>query len=343
MGRFHKILFAICFALCAASGVHAQIDKWGYWQNGVSEAWWFPTPQFTTQQADEAIARWKSIEDENRATSNAWTGTYFQGSEVHGTYLRLSLRNGFVIAHVDKCQAKVVGLTYGTVEFSPSVIKLFPQFHTANTTHGAAHSHTKTPAEMRFVPVKLNADQLLVDEKEMTSFGNYVAGLGNYNFSDFHYSFSTEFLTHFRETTADQSDEGKESRPMEVIVPDEYIRYLKKPIEATITRVGRVESRKSYSDRNSDGTGTIYNEPVNLTTVVVSAGTAHGLKRGMFLNLIDPKQNERVKILRTGRTSSTGVIVRSLDENGREVPFDYETGQPYSGITLGRKLTTSPF
>lgn len=338
-----RVLLAICFVVCAASVVQGQIDKWGYWQNGVSEAWWFSPAQFTTQQADEAIARWKSIEDENHsAPSNEWMGTYFSGSEVHGTYLRMSPRSGFVMAHVDKCQAKVVGLTYGSVEFSPSVVKLFPQFHSTTTNHGASHSHTKTPAEMRFVPVKFNDAQLLIEEKVMTGFGNYIAGLGNYNFSNFHYSFYTEFLTRLRREDADQTDDAKD-RPPVVVVPDEYAKYLKQPIEATIIRVGRVQVRKSYSYQNSDGTGATHTAPVNLTTVVVSAGTAQGLKRGMFLNVIDPRQDERVRILRVGRTSSTGVIVRDLDENRREVPFDHETGERYLKIVAGRKLTTSPF
>ena len=342
----YRALLAICFLVCAGSSAQPQIDKWGYWENGVSEAWWFSPAQFTTQQADEAIVRWKNIEQENHAgDSSGWTGTYFSGSEVHGTYLRLAPRSGFVMAHIDKCQAKVVGLTYGTVEFSPSVVKLFPQFHASNNSHGVSHSDRKIPAEMRFVPVKLNGAQLLIKEEEMPALGNYVAGLGNYNYSDFYYSFTTEFLTRFaREESATQQSapENESGHPL-VIVPDEYSRYLKKPIDATITRVGRVEVRKSYSYENSDGTGGTHHDPVNLTTVDVSGGTAHGLKRGMYLYLIDPKQNERVRILRVGKTSSTGIIVRDLDENGREVPFDYETRTPYSKIIVGRKLTTSPF
>ncbi len=338
-----RVLLAICLLLCAAAVVQAQIDKWGYWQNGVSEAWWFSPAQFTTQQADEAIARWKNIEDENHgAPPNEWTGTYFRGSDVHGTYLRMSSRSGFVIAHVDKCQAKVVGLTYGSVEISPSVIKLFPQFHSANTNHGAAHSHTKTQTEMRYVPVRLNDAQLLIEEKEMASFGNYIAGLGNYNLSDFHYSFYTKFLTRFGQEDTDQSGEAKD-RPPAVVVPAEYVHYLKQPIEATITRVGRVQMQKTYSYQNSDGTGATHTAPVNLTTVVVSVGTAQALKRGMFLYVINPRQNERVRVLRVGRTSSTGVIVRDLDENGQEVPFYHETGDRYSKIVAGRTMTTSPF
>src|SRR5688500_6835620 len=338
-----RLLLAFCFAVCAASGVQAQIDKWGYWQNGVAEGWWFSPAQFTTQQADEAIARWKNIEDENHAgASNEWIGTYFSGSEVDGTYLRMSPRSGFVIAHVDKCQAKVVGVTYGSLEFSPSIVKLFPQFHSANAAHGSAHSHTKMPGEMRFIPVKFNGAQLLIEEKEMASFGNYIAGLGKYNFSDFHYSFSTEFLTRFVREDTEARDEAKDRLPV-VVVPDEYAHHLKQPIEATIISVGRLQVRKTYSYENIDGTGATHTAPVTLTTVVVSAGTLQGLKRGMFLNVIDPRQNERVRILRVGRTSSTGVIVRDLDENYQEVPFDHETGDPYLKIVAGRKLTTSPF
>jgi len=177
----------------------------------------------------------------------------------------------------------------------------------------------------------------------MAGFGNYIAGLGNYNFSDFHYSFSTEFLTRFAPENTDQIDKVKD-RPSVVVVPDEYAHYLKQPIEATIVRVDRVQMRKTYSYQNLAETGaTHHTAPVNLITVVVSAGKAQGLKRGMFLNVIDPRQNERVRILRVGRTSSTGVIVRDLDENYQEVPFDHETGDPYLKIVAGRKLTTSPF
>ena len=340
----NKIWLAICFVVCGVSSVQGQIDKWGYWENGVSEAWWFSPAQFTTQQADEAIARWKRIGDESRGnSSNDWTGTYFRGSDVHGTYVRLAARNGFVIAHVDKCQAKVVGLTYGTVEFSTSIIQFVAEFQSAASTHAGSHAHVEKPRVMRFVPVKVNGAKLLVEEDELLAFGDYMAGLGKFNFSDFHYSFVTEFLTVFPQTeTAINDQASAATQPPDVVVPSDYFRFLKKPIEATITKIGRRRILKTYSYENSDGTGVTYHEPVSLTTVVVNAGTTHGLKRGMFLNLVEPRQDERVRILRAGRISSTGVIIRSL-ESGREVPFDYETRQAYSKIVAGRKLTTSPF
>lgn len=343
-----KVLLPICIAVCSIS-VDAQIDKWGYWQNGVSEPWWFSTAQFTTQQADDAIARWTKIGEEIEGTrSSEWIGSYFSGSDVHGTFLRWSHRNGFVMVHVDKCQAKVVGLTYGTVEIFPSAIEFFPQFRAPGSGHAGAHSHADTPRVTRFVPVKVDEAHLLVEQERMSAFGDYMAGLGRFNYSDFHYSFVTEFLTlsSRKETVADseQFDEQQKKRQAPVIiVPGEYVHFVKKPIEATITRVGSRQNRKTYSYENSDGSGATYHEGVSLRTVIVSAGTAHGLRRGMFLNVVNPDEGERVRILRAGKFDSTGVIVRSLDENGGEVPFDHETVQPYTAIAAGRKLTSSPF
>lgn len=194
---FRRLLTPTLLLACisAASG-QMQIDQWGYWQNGVSEAWWFSKGEFTTAQADEAVSRWKKIGDElQNASQSDWAGTYFSGSETHGTYMRWSGQKGFIIAHIDKCQAKVMGVTYGRVEVSPTVIKFFPEFNNASAKNKHQHSHSDKLAPIRFVPVKVNRDQLLIREDEMPAFGDFMAGLGTYNFSDFYYAFMTEFPT----------------------------------------------------------------------------------------------------------------------------------------------------
>jgi hypothetical protein len=55
------LLAAAVFCLLPAAPLCAQIDKWGYWQNGVTEAWWFSTAEFKTEEAEEAVARWHRI------------------------------------------------------------------------------------------------------------------------------------------------------------------------------------------------------------------------------------------------------------------------------------------
>lgn len=338
MKRNISLQFAVLLCVAfAATSVNAQIDQWGYWQNGVSEPWWFSSAQFTKAQADEGIARWQTIESELQATrSNEWAGTYFSGNETHGSYLRWSAKSGFVIAHVDKCQAKVTGVTYGRVEVSPSMIKLIPEFNIVESQHG---SHT-TPAGLQFVPVKLAKDQLLVADDEIADFGDYVSGLGKYNSSDLYYTFETAFFTLLR-PRGDVQETSSASAP--VLIPTGYEQFIKKPIEAKVTRVLRRLKRKTYSYENSEGTGESYQAPVTLTMISIDAGTANGLKAGMFLNVVNPNQNERVRILNADKFSSTGVIVRSIGDNGSEAPFDFETHEPFAKIVAGRKLTTSPF
>ncbi|HYJ87800.1 MAG TPA: hypothetical protein VEW46_17180 [Pyrinomonadaceae bacterium] len=348
---FRSLLTLTLLLACeSAALVQAQIDQWGYWQNGVSESWWFSKAEFTTAQADEAISRWKNIGDELQNTSySEWAGTYFSGGETHGTYMRWSVQKGFIIAHIDKCQAKVMGVTYGTVEVSPTVIKFLPEFNNADAKNKHQHSHSGRLASIRFVPVKVDRALLLIKEDDMRAFGDFMAGLGTYNFSDFHYVFTTEFLTKFVvEGQASNSKDVKEdfsegARPV-VIVPAGYDRFLKRPIEATITGVGRRQVRKQYSYQNSNGTGESFHDGVSLTTVSVSAGARQGLKQGMFIRIVKPHEGERIRIVRAGKFSSTGIVIRSLVD-GSETFFDgkSDTAQRHSKIVPGWKLTTAPF
>ena len=345
---FFKLTLTLVIACGPATLVQAQIDQWGYWQNGVSESWWFSKAEFTAPQADEAVLRWKNIGDELQNThSSDWAGTYFTGTETHGTYMRWSAEKGFIIAHIDKCQAKVMGVTFGTVEVSPTVIKFLPEFNNVQNKH--QHSHSGRVASIRFVPVKVDRALLMIKENEMPAFGDFIAGLGNYNFSDFHYVFTTEFPTKLAvEGQASSSIDAEEDSPKGaspvVTVPAGYDRFLKRPIEATITNVGRKQVRKHYSYQNSDGTGVSFHEGVSLTTVTLSAGTTHGLKKGMFIRIVKPHEGERIRIVRAGKFSSTGIVIRSLVD-GSETFFDgkSDTDQLHLKIVPGWKLTTAPF
>jgi hypothetical protein len=348
------MLLSFAFVAALARPASAQLDQWGFWENGVTEHWWLSYEDFTMDDALEAVARWKNAGlEQPDAPVAEWSGVYFSGSETHGTYMRWSPRGGFIIAYIDKCQARVMGLTYGRVEASPTLLQFFSEFNkTASHAHG--HSRKKTaPAVIRFVPVAWRGQRMLVAESEMSSFGDYVAGLGRYNYNrDFFYLEYVEFLTQ-RGTAKDtenietphaRAGEDTDHEARIPSVPSGYRRFLKQPIEGTITAVGKRVVRNNYSYQSPDGSEAAYAR-ASLTYVTVNAGAVRGLKTGMFLRVSEPDGGDQVRIIRVGSHSSTGILIRNLDEADAETFFDADTGQsrPHPKVAVGWKLTTSPF
>lgn len=338
-------LAALVFAAALARPCPAQLNQWGYWENGITESWWLSSDDFTKEDAEGAVARWRGIGEENEsAAGREWAGDYFRGDETHGTYARWSPRAGFILANVDKCQARVMGLTTGRVEVTPTVIRFIPEFKkSARRAHGGAHAagaHA-APAVMQFVPVVWRGDRLLVPENEMSDFGDYLAGLGKYNHWDFLYSWYTEF---FVRRGGDQVGAEAEGGGLTPVVPAGYERYLKKPIEATVTAVGRRRVRRDYTYENPDGTGASY-ALASVTAVAVNVGTTHGVKNGMTFRVAEPAEGDQVKITRAGKSSSEGIVIRSVLDDGTETFYDakIEDTRRSSRVAAGWKLTTSPF
>jgi hypothetical protein len=328
-----KMGLVLLLSLVFAPSTAAQIDRWGYWENGVSESWWFSTDEFTQLQADAAIAKWNQLGVELRATAtNDWTGDYFRGGETHGSYLRWS-KSGFVIVHVDKCQAKVMGLSYGSVGLSTGLPTLIEQFN--NNPKSQGHAHNPGLPTTLFVPIKWRGDFLLIEEREMPNFGEYVAGLGKYNgFMELLYD---EF---YRKLTTASEKYSEHSEPQ---MPNGFEHHLKKPITTSIISVNSRQIRKSYSYKNPDGTGASYFEPVSLYTVTIDAGRDQALKPRMLLHVSHPREGDDVRILRVNKSTSTGVIIRNIVD-GKEIFFDEESKQfEHSKIAKGWHLTTSPF
>ena len=121
----HTLLAIIWSVLLGFSPSLAQPQKFAEWDNGVTERWWVELTEFPRQELDTAIERWNRIEADNKnGNSHEWAGAFFNGDETHGAYLRWSRQTGFIIAHVDKCAARLTGLSYGKIEISPASVGL---------------------------------------------------------------------------------------------------------------------------------------------------------------------------------------------------------------------------
>jgi hypothetical protein len=326
-------------ALAGARPASAQLDQWGFWENGVTEHWWLSSSDFTAGDATTAVARWEKIGAIKEA--RAWAGDYFRGGDTHGTYLRWSPSAGFVIAHVNKCEARVMGLVYGRVEETPTVVQFFPELDKksagAHGHHGGAQSPAAAAARavLRFVPVEWRGERLLVAEGEMEDFGDYVAGLGQYNgpnaplFPGYAYFFS-------------RSGEGAEAGGgPPPVVPPGYERFIRKPIEARVTSVGRRELKSDYNVWGEDTSQTWARASV--TRVTINAGTEQGVKERMVFRVTRPAEGDTVFILRAGPRTSEAVVVRGVDERDAETFYDSESEpeKRHSKVARGWRLTTS--
>lgn len=317
----------------------AELNEERRWVNGVTESWWL-ADGFTDAEASAAAARWKAIGDELAAAKGAgWTGDYFRGSDTHGTYLRWSPRAGFVIAHVNKCAATVMGLVHGRVEATPELVRFFPELdkHPArgHGGHGDAKPHAGPRDVLNFVPVGWRGGLMLVAEEEMADFGDYAAGLGRYNqwvsiiFLDY-----SPFFFHVGEDAP-----GGSPSPA---VPPAYQSFLKSPVEAKVTSVGRRVLRRDYHIAGENSSATF--ERASLTYVTIDAGAESGVKPGMILRVVrGGEEEDSLLVVRAGRRASTAVVVRDLDERGAETYYSHEESREKrrSKVTAGWRLTTS--
>jgi hypothetical protein len=336
-----------CALACAAAAraqalpeASARLDADRRWVNGVTESWWL-ADGFTDAEASAAAARWKAIGDELAgAKGAAWSGDYFRGGETHGTYMRWSPRAGFVIAHVDKCQAMVTGLVHGRVEATPGLVRFFPELD-KHPARGHGHGGHGAPAHreprdvLNFVPVEWRGGRMFVAEEEMPDFGDYVAGLGGYNqWVSFMFLDYTVFFSRMGEEAA--------GGPPSPAVPPAYRHFLKKPVEATVTSVGRRVLRRDYHVEGENTSMTF--ERASLTYVTIDAGAERGVKPGMILRVVrDGDEEDSLLVLRAGRRASTAAVVREVDERGAETYYSNAESRERrrSKVSAGWRLTTS--
>jgi hypothetical protein len=341
--RTLALFFALIQFVVWGSSASAQVDQWGFWENGVTESWWLSSEDFTNEEANEVSAHWKRIGGELQSASvHRWAGDYFEGGETHGTYVRWSPQEGFVIAHIDKCQAKVMGVAYGRVQVTPTLIHFYSEFSKGSQkSHGHSHSPSQESdgAVISFVLIKWRGSLLLVPEGEISDFSDYVSGLGDFNGLIGFAGFDLE-SSYFLSKAA-----GKDQAAGEIpIVPAQYERFMKKPITATITAVNGRRLKRNYSYQHSSKLMSFASqyELASLTYVAVNVGIANGMKPGLFLRVSTPDLGESVRLLQVGEISSRGVVVRDV-QHGRETYYSNESERElsYPRVAVGWKLTTA--
>lgn len=309
---FILILILLFIGLHQTASV-AQLNEHGRWK---SDLYYEPVEinyrSYSESDFTDALTQLEAIKLENNNSTDEWAGTYSAPSgEVNVIALRWSPQAGFVYLNFYTCLPELRGLDYGTVTATPSYVLL------------TSLSSKRGGRVTKYLPVKWGERHYLVPESEVAQFYKFVAG---YGWKEDEYVFFDFLLKN------DDSEKPVAGMP---VLPHGYERYVRKPVEATITEVIRREIKTAQS---YDGSPAYESH----TFVRLDAGGADGVKRGMSLSVVGSEDHETVEIVRVGRHSSVGVLVRSLDENRQETYKNHRTDEikPHPPVSDGWQLST---
>ena len=328
---FSALCALIVLLMAPAPVSEAQTEQEERWENSMSHYPW-RLPDAPQEDVDALKSRWKMIEEEMKTTSSEFAGIYSDYGVTHSSVLRWAPASGFVYINLYEMQ-DVLYFSYGKVSVTPSAI-----IFTVEREHGSRDfdNHLRT-TPLRWIGAKWRRDYYLIPEDSLSDFGNYAAGFGAYN--DFNGSCCDYAPFLVENTKADPP-----VKPVRPVVPKEYEFFLKPPIEATIRYVGRQRIVKDYETK-----GELYyhlQQKASLTSVRINAGKNQGVKRGLLFRLvtIPIEKGKYLKITRVGAEFSEGVVVREVDDEGKEIYYDYEAHQnmPHTPVVVGTKVTTSP-
>lgn len=123
--KSRKIIFTLLILLSCCQFVFGQnglatVDAVKYfdenkrWYNNFTEHWFnfFDIPE---EEIRNAIIHWEQIGEDLKNSANEGEGTYGNGGDTHGDFLRWSEKSGFVWLNVNKCNGGPMKITRGRV------------------------------------------------------------------------------------------------------------------------------------------------------------------------------------------------------------------------------------
>lgn len=316
-----KVLSAFLLLLISSRAVQPQEDVYKKWDNGIGHSSW--DIGFEKEERAKMLRLWESIGEDLKTERNELAGTYVKGGYNAGYFFRWSVRKGYVlIPYFD--QNLITDFSYGSVNFvDASEVNFTPERDLRKGGRSIDEMPRRWAAVGKyFVPVEM-----------LKEFGEYMAGLGEYN--EFNGQ-CCEFAPNFLAARIDGA--GEVDHP----VPPKYARLIRRPVEAEVTFVGR---KKTVKDWGYDGK--LYSQWIEravLIPVRINAGSALGVKPNMLFHLIGgPSYDQYLQVVRVGRRTASGYVVRDISHGGKETYVDIKTDEekPLPPVKVGVKVTTS--
>lgn len=302
--------------------------------------YWYPIEPFRIEvdtrnpEIRELLARWERIGNEAQGSTNGFAGMYVK-SGYRGWLLRWAPGTGFVyVFHSEGLS--IIDFSYGKVEVTESEIRFIPERDMRETYR---ERQLKTP--LHWVATRSSQLKFMIPADELKDFGQYVAGLSDYN--DFNGP-CCEFDPFFVAPTA----AGEIAGVAAITVPDKYQRFVKRPITGRIVSVGRRRVVKNYGLEGKFFSHWFL-ENSSLTPITIDAGRIHGLKKNMLLRFAGEQFNvpdQFIQVISVGRQTANAVVIRGVDDRNHETyvvnPRESDKRISFPAIRPGLRVTTSP-
>ncbi len=307
----------------SAQSVVPDTDEYGRWIHGAGEPLSFEE-SVDKHEIERLKARWLAINRENEnVVGDSPAGTYGNGDETHGSLLRWSPLAGFVLLYVDKCAARIMGFSHGSVIMTPTKLELIPEGQfTRNSSHLHSHAHAYPN---QFLFVKWRNVTYLTEKNDIRDLLDSMAGLGKYNESSY---WNTPGYAKWGSREIGTADDPP-------LVSPGYERFVKRPINLTITGVGRRVVHRLRVDYDTEP------QYESRTPVTISGGSAKGVKVGMKFRVLDSAESDEVMVRSVGRRASDGVIIRWIDPDPKTHFSSWPDYERYPPIKVGWRLSTS--
>jgi hypothetical protein len=265
--RVRTVLLVNTLALLLVAGASpslAQFDQFGRWDyHEEKEPANFTFAAYSREQADELVKRWAEIGE--MGDRPGWEGDFIRGDgEMATSYCRLDPEIGYVRLTTHSCMPDVREFDYGSVEDFKDRIVLRPDDSLGKAT--------------TLLKVVWGDRRYLVEEDRIARFAEFASGR--------------------RRAARDRWDpwsednyfqqEGAFGRDVADVpsLPDEYVRFVKEPIFASITAVTHRREKRSSTR----------------IVVTLDKGKRSGIERGMVFYLRKADSYEDVWVEEVGET-----------------------------------------
>ena len=293
--------------------------------------YWYPVEPFRiavdrqNPEVRQLLERWDRIGAEAE-------GLIYQKSGYRGWLLRWAPQAGFVyVFHSEGLS--IIDFSYGKVEVTSSEIRFIPERDMRESYRG-----NKLNTPLTWVAAQSPRLKFMIPKDEIQNFGQYVAGLRDYNDFNGPCCEFDPFFVSTREVT---------SGVAAIVVPDEYQRFISRPITGRIVSVGKRRIVKSYGLE-----GKLYSqsfEKSSLTPITIDVGRMHGLRKNMLLRFTGDQFNlpdQLIRVTSVGRQTASAVVIRSVDD-GKNESYLVNLSGPNQRINFppvrpGMRVTSSP-
>lgn len=324
-----RIALLILALITMLSVVTAQEDNsWMAWKNDIGNTRWL---MYHLEKSDVEILKekWNAVGQSLEKNQTEYSGSYIIPAYMSGYFFRWSKEAGYVFVRFFDVEHPCY-FSFGDVELTGSVIRFI---HKGESSSSACPpSSSGRPAE-EWIPAL--GGQYLVPRSELKEFIDYYSGFNDFNGHLRKPDDKIPFPIFWGKTDENQP---------KFILPDDFSSFIKSPLNGEIISVGKTRTRRSkIFVFGSDKAETI-------TSVTIDLGRKHGLKTKQEFILLtdDDGTSETLIVTSVGQSHSKGVVVRTINDKGKEgfLEWDNESDafvpKPFTKLRPGIKITTSP-